>query len=136
MSNIDIKQAVALRVAFDQIEEAYEYMLSYAAQGRREEVDEGGGESHIRQYIRKFLAAALQISDSFMERTAEKSQAEFIKSFCADAGVVASIMSLLLSEESISSHKIDNVNGMIKIRSYLSDIFFIDQIMLPERGEN
>jgi hypothetical protein len=52
-----IAQATAMRDAFDRIEEAYEFMLAYAAQGRKREVEEGGGESQIRNYLKRFVGA-------------------------------------------------------------------------------
>ena len=39
-----------LAAAIDTIEETYEYMLAYAAQGRR--VEEDGSSSSIREYLK------------------------------------------------------------------------------------
>jgi hypothetical protein len=131
MSNA-LQQAATLRNAFDMVEEAYEFMLAYAAQGRRSEVGEGGGESQIRNYLRRFDQACDTLSGA-TEGLGGASGARFASRFAEDIAVVRSIIAILLDSRSISSDMIDNTNGLIAMRAFLTDIFFIDQAVLPPR---
>ncbi len=128
-----LAQAAKMRAAFDQIEESYEFMLAYAAQGRKREVEEGGGESQIRLYIRRFHSALddfiLAIGDGF----GVLDDAAFTERLRGDIAVTRSVMGLLLARPSISSDMIDNTNGLIAMRALLTDIFFVDQVVLPDR---
>ena len=51
-----------LRSAIDDVEEAYEFMLAYAAQGRQTEADTSG-ESQIRGFLERFRAGLDIFSD-------------------------------------------------------------------------
>ena len=128
-----IEQAAAMRAAFDRIEEAYEFMLAYAAQGRRSEVGEGGGESQIRQYLKRFDGALADYTTALTDGFAAKAGADFATRAREDAAVAGSVIGLLLAQESISSDMVDNTNGLIAMRALLTDIFFIDQVALPPR---
>lgn len=44
-----------------------------------------------------------------------------------------SVIAVLLDKPSISSDMVDNTNGLIAVRSFLTDLFFIDQAVLPPR---
>ena len=127
-----LQQAAAMRDAFDVIEEAYEFMLAYAAQGRKRETAEGGGESQIRNYLRRF-GGALEALDTALAQGLGPEGAAFADRFRTDIAVMRSVLGLLLSRPSISSEMIDNTNGLIAVRALLTDIFFADQVALPER---
>ena len=47
--------------------------------------------------------------------------------------VVQSVIALLLEQPSISSDMVDNTNGLIAMRILLTDLFLIDQAVLPPR---
>ena len=126
------KQAAKLRDAFDRIEESYEFMLAYAAQGRKQEVGEGGGESQIRQYLKRFDDALGNFADALQPGLGDAGAA-FTERVRNDVAVGRSVIGLLLSQPSISSDMIDNTNGLIALRALLTDIFFIDQAVLPSR---
>lgn len=51
-----MSDAVDVREAIDTIEEAYEFMLAYAAQGRQREPDTEGA-SQIRSFLERFARA-------------------------------------------------------------------------------
>ena len=129
----DATRAVAFRDAFDRIEEAYEFMLAYAAQGRKREVEEGGGESQILQYLKRFDAALADLQAALEPGLGDLNAAEFAKRATEDTAVARSVISLLLAQPSVSSDMIDNTNGLIAIRALLTDIFFLDQVVLPPR---
>ena len=128
-----IGQAATMRAAFDQIEESYEFMLAYAAQGRKREGEEGGGESQIRQYLKRFDAALGSLDSALQDGLGEPVGAAFAARFQNDLAVMHSIIGLLLTKPSITSDMIDNTNGHIALRAFLTDVFFVDQAVLPPR---
>ena len=131
----NFEHAAAMRGAFDVIEESYEFMLAYAAQGRKREIEEGG-ESQIRRYLKRFRDA-LDILDAASEnRIGSSAGIDFMNRFRSDIGVIRSVLELLLSHSSISSDMVDNTNGLIALRALLTDIFFLDQVVLPVRHGN
>jgi len=121
------------RDAFDRIEEAYEFMLAYAAQGRKREVEEGGGESQIRQYLRRFHAALDSLDEVLAEGFGPAEGAPFVARFRADLETTRAVIGILLGQPSITSDMIDNTNGLIAMRAFLTDLFFVDQAVLPPR---
>lgn len=125
------EQAASLRDAFDRIEEAYEFMLAYAAQGRSQEVQDGGGESQIRQYLKHFEAALADMDRALSQGLGD--DGAFTERVRGDVATAQSIVGLLLQRRSVSSSMVDNTNGLIALRALLTDIFFIDQAVLPER---
>ncbi|MBV1903945.1 MAG: hypothetical protein KUG58_09950 [Marinosulfonomonas sp.] len=128
-----LAQATALRNAFDQIEEAYEFILADAAQGRKQETEEGGGESQIRQYVKRFLSALGEVQKALSDGLGGADGAKFCERFQADIETVCSILSLPIGRPSISSDMIDNTNGLITMRALLTDILFVDTAILPHR---
>ncbi|MDE0307779.1 MAG: hypothetical protein OXI87_23275 [Albidovulum sp.] len=128
----DMKTAETMRRAFDVIEESYEFMLAYAAQGRKREIDEGG-ESQIRQYLKRFRGALDDLASVLQNGSSMRAGLDFLDCFKRDIRVVRSVLDLLLSKPSISSDMIDNTNGLISLRALLTDIFFVDQVVLPGR---
>jgi len=128
----EIEQAAAMREAFDTIEEAYEFMLAYAAQGRKRETEEGAGESQIRQYLKR-LSAALDALETAARPGFGAAGGDFAARFLSDLGVMRSVVGLLLAQGSITSDMVDNTNALVAVRAFLTDIFFIDQAVLPPR---
>jgi len=125
-----IQAAASVREAIDQIEEAYEFMLAYAAQGRTNEA-ETEGESQIRGFLKRFRASLDMMSTAMPELIASGSAgAAFSTRFDEDAAVMKSVLDLILEKTSISSDMIDNTNGLIAVRALLTDLFFIDQVLV------
>ena len=118
-----------IRKRIDGIEEAYEYMLAYAAQGRdREDVSEDGG-------IRKFLGDAVAALDGLhlvaQERLAAISipaapWADFLEILEADAARAKTLIAFALSQPVLSSELIDNLNATNHVRTLLTDVFLLD----------
>jgi len=129
--NDRIAQAASLRDAFDRIEEAYEFMLAYAAQGRSREVQESGGESQIRRYLKRFEAALGDMDAALAQGLGD--DGPFTHRVRSDVATARALVGLLLRRSSISSLMVDNTNGLIALRALLTDIFFIDQAVLPDR---
>lgn len=128
-----LEQAAALRAAFDIIEESYEFMLAYAAQGRKHEHAEGGGESQIRTHLKRMEGALADCDAAIADGLSGDVGAAFAARFRDNLAVARSIMGLLQAQPSVSSEMVDNTNGLIAMRAFLTDIFFVDQAVLPAR---
>jgi len=119
-----------IRENIELIEEAYEYMLAYAAQGR---ADEGAGPdgAHIRTFLVQFNEGTdkiLALMDDIQAKSPDSG--DFVAALKSDAATVKSVMSIMLGKDNVSSEMIDNANGLISVRSYLTALFFIDKAVL------
>jgi hypothetical protein len=116
------------------IEQAYEFMLAYAAQGREDEV--GGS---IRQFLERAaealdgLAATAGASPHAVNATSRQPFAAFIEVLDDDARKAGAALRLVLAQKSISSQLVDNLNASIHLRALLTDVFLIDEVL--KRGE-
>ncbi len=128
----ELRHAVAIRDAIDAVEEAYEFMLAYAAQGRKRETQDEGA-SKIRDYLNRFASALEAMEKAAPDALGAAAAEPFRDRFLADMAVMRSVIAVLLEQPSISSDMVDNTNGLIAVRSFLTDLFFIDQAMLPPR---
>lgn len=121
----------AIKENIDHIEEAYEYMLAYAAQGR---ADEGAGKdgAHIRTFLGRFLAAAKGLNQQVPALTggADTVGAGFQAEFARQSETIVSVLGILLARSNVSSEVVDNANALISMRAYLTDVFFIDKVLL------
>jgi len=125
MSRID-----DIRVEIEKIEEAYEFMLAYAAQGRS---DEGAGPdgAQIRILISQFSAAVGIIDRAVSIIPPDLPVAvAFIDQFKSDSATMTSVLAILLNSKNISSEMVDNTNGLISVRAYLTSLFFLDKAVL------
>ncbi len=130
---LDDAAAARMRDAFDTIEEAYEFMLAYAAQGRKSEESKSSGPSQIRQFLTRFRAATQDLADMLEGLQNDDGGVEFRQRWLDDTRGIRSVIDLLLAQPSISSEMIDNTNGLIVMRSFLTDLFFADHVLLPGR---
>jgi hypothetical protein len=121
----------------EKIEECYEFMLAYAAQGLRTEPGGGSG-SQLRTLLTRCDEALDGLGDVFTEivrreqlEPAEKYGA-FIAVLTQDATDARAAVGLVLAQPSISSQLIDNLNASIHLRALLTDLFLIDEIVRAE----
>src|SRR6266487_1510853 len=119
------------------IEECYEFMLAYAAQGLRTEPGGGSG-SQVRTLLTRADEALSDLGDVFTQivrhdtlQPAEKYDA-FIAMLSRDASDARAAIGLVLAQTSISSQLVDNLNASIHLRALLTDLFLIDEIVRPE----
>ena len=119
------------------IEECYEFMLAYAAQGLRTEPGGGSG-SQVRTLLTRADEALADLGEVFTKivrgdklEPAEKYHA-FIAMLSRDASDARAAIGLVLAQASISSQLIDNLNASIHLRALLTDLFLIDEIVRPE----
>jgi hypothetical protein len=120
------------------IEECYEFMLAYAAQGLpSDEGSQSGGQ------VREFLHRAAVTLDGLAEScaTAAKQEglepAERYHAFFAvldrDARDSLAAIELVLAQPAISSQLIDNLNASVHLRALLTDLFLIGEILETQR---
>jgi hypothetical protein len=120
------------------IEECYEFMLAYAAQGLPS--DRGG---HSGGQIREFLNRAVNAVNGLAESYATSVQNEglepagkyhaFFDVLDRDAGDSVAAMELVLAQPAISSQLIDNLNASIHLRALLTDLFLVDELLKTRR---
>jgi hypothetical protein len=119
------------------IEEAYEFMLAYAAQGLRLEPGSGMG-SQIRSMLITCEKSLNGLADVFTQIVrADNLQPtsayeNFITVLARDAEDAGASVQLVLAQPSISSQMVDNLNASIHLRALLTDLFLIDEIVRPE----
>ena len=123
------------------IEEAYEFMLAYAAQGLRSEPGSGTG-SQIRAMLTICNNSLAGLADVFTQivRTDKlepiAAYENFIAVLARDAKDAQASVELALAQPSISSQMIDNLNASIHLRALLTDLFLIDEIVRPDAVES
>src|SRR6202142_2592103 len=127
-----------LEKSCDAIEECYEFMLAYAAQGLSgDEGTQSGGQ--LRGYLTCAASAVAELADTFTAlvtqdglQPAEKYH-KFISVLNRDAQDALAAIELVLAQPSLSSQLIDNLNASIHVRALLTDLFLIDEIAKPKR---
>ena len=116
------------------IEECYEFMLAYAAQGI---VDEAGSQSaaQLRVFLRNAEGALFGLADAYKTVVTRESlepadrYVAFIDVLGRDAASALAAVQLVLAQPSISSQLIDNLNASIHLRALLTDLFLIDEVL-------
>jgi hypothetical protein len=110
--------------AIDAVEQTYEFMLAYAAQGRVN--DEDTSRTGIRAELTRLVDALNVIGSADLEGEAAKTFLEVVRQ---DAAKASAIISLVLSKPGISSQAVDNLNASIHIRALLTDLFILDETL-------
>ena len=119
------------------VEECYEFMLAYAAQGRPS--DEGGKPgAQIREFLQRAAAAIAELAEECPKVVKEQrlEPAQKYQSFLAvldrDARDSLAAIDLVLAQPSISSQLIDNLNASFHLRALLTDLFLVSDILRPQ----
>jgi hypothetical protein len=117
---------MSLPERIEAIEQAYELMLAYAAQGRQNDTDDS---SSIRRFLQRADAALDGLTACLAETVADRSNiyVDFIQVLDQDARHTRAALRLALGQRALSSQLIDNLNASIHIRALLTDIFLIDE---------
>src|SRR5215470_2886154 len=119
----------SLATAIDVVEETYEYMLAYAAQGR----SGGDDDESIRDYLKR-AEAALGVIAAVTPQAAgsaagDKADEAFLEIVRNDATRARAAMRFVLARRSIGSQIIDNLNASIHLRALLTDLFLLDEAL-------
>ena len=120
------------------IEESYEFMLAYAAQGLpTDSGSQSGGQ--IREYLRRAANAMCGLAESCTKalqqerlEPAERYHA-FFQVLVRDANDSLAAIELVLAQPAISSQLIDNLNASIHLRALLTDLFLLTEMAKPQR---
>jgi len=117
------------------IEECYEFMLGYAGQGLA-----GEDSGPVRDCLDRLSGALSGIAESY---SAEVKQENLQPSAAytgfgtvleADARAALAAVRLVLAQAGISSQLVDNLNASIHLRSLLTDLFLIDEVLKSQRA--
>jgi hypothetical protein len=125
-----------IRNRFEAIEECYEFMLAYAAQGLK---DENGSESgrQVREYMNRAVEALRGLAESCA--TAEREGDPFVAFLAVldrDARDSLAAIELVLAQPTISSQLIDNLNASLHLRALLTDIFLVGEVLTAQRSSS
>ena len=118
----------------DVIEESYEFMLAYAAQGLTgTEGSASGGQ--LREQLTRAEAALSGLGD-LLAALIDREPLEPGQTYHAfravldrDARDALAAVQLVLAQPAISSQVVDNLNASIHLRALLTDVFLIDEIL-------
>jgi hypothetical protein len=116
------------------MEECYEFLLAYAAQGLpTEQGSKSGGQ------VREFLHRAVQALKGLAETCAVALKEEglepadkylaFLAVLDRDAHDSLAAIELVLAQPAISSQLVDNLNASIHLRALLTDLFLMGEIV-------
>jgi hypothetical protein len=119
------------------IEESYEFMLAYAAQGLpTDSGSQSGGQ--IREYLNRAANAMRGLAES-CERALQHERLEpaqqygaFFQVLTRDANDSLAAIELVLAQRAISSQLIDNLNASIHLRALLTDLFLLTGMAKPQ----
>ena len=120
------------------IEECYEFMRAYAAQGLpSEEGSKSGGQ--VREYLNRAVKAIAGLAENCTAAVKQErwEPAEryytFFKVLGCDADDSLAAIELVLAQPAISSQLIDNLNASIHLRALLTDLFLVSEIVETQR---
>jgi hypothetical protein len=123
----------------DAIEEAYEFMLAYAAQGLASDAGSDAG-GQVRQFLGKAATAMIGLGatvGSLVEHERLEPAAAYL-AFCdvleQDARAALAAIELVRAQPAISSQLVDNLNASIHLRALLTDLFLVDELVKRRSG--
>jgi hypothetical protein len=127
-----------IRERCNTIEECYEFMLAYAAQGLpSDEGSKSGGQ--VREYLNRAVKAIAGLAQNCTAAVKQErwEPAEryytFFKVLGRDADDSLAAIELVLAQPAISSQLIDNLNASIHLRALLTDLFLVSEIVETQR---
>ena len=111
------------------IEECYEFLLAYAAQGLPGGAgSQSGGE--LRDYLKRAVEALTGLSAAASAAAAgDEHYKAFLVVLDRDAESALAAVRLVLAQPLISSQLVDNLNASVHLRALLTDLFLIDQAL-------
>jgi hypothetical protein len=115
------------------VEESYEFMLGYAAQG----LPSDAGHSQVRSFLCRAADAlrglqknCADIAEEERHKPAERhSLLPFLLVLHRDAADSVAALPLVLVQPAISSQLIDNLNASVHLRALLTDIFLLTEVL-------
>jgi hypothetical protein len=121
------------------VEECYEFMLAYAAQGLPTDAGSTPG-GQLREFLQRAVTALTGLAEIWAATVREEALESperyytFLKVLDRDATDSLAALNLVLAQPVISSQLIDNLNASIHLRALLTDLFILDEISKLQRG--
>jgi len=121
---------LALKDRIDVIEEAYEVMLAYAAQGH---TAEPGGPGGIRDHLERVSGALDGLEGAAAalappkDSNGEAAWVDFLEIVARDAEKARAVTRFVLAQDTIGSQTVDNLNASLHLRALLTDLFLLDE---------
>ena len=118
----------------DVIEECYEFLLGYAAQGLPTDDGSPAGRE-VRTHLQNTRAALIGLADSCRQAitTQHLELTSPYDAFCSmlerDVQDSLAAMELVLTQPALSSQLIDNLNASSHLRALLTDLFLVGEIL-------
>jgi hypothetical protein len=116
------------------VEECYEFMLAYAAQGLpSDQGSESGGQ--VREFLDRAVKALTGLSQTCVLAVKEEGlepadkYLAFVAVLDRDARDSLAAIELVLAQPAIGSQLIDNLNASIHLRALLTDLFLVSEIL-------
>jgi hypothetical protein len=122
----------------DAIEECYEFMLAYAAQGLPTDAGSKSG-GQVREFLQRAVKALTGLAEvctvAVRQEGLEPAEkyAAFVAVLDRDSRDSLAAIELVLAQPAISSQLIDNLNASIHLRALLTDLFLLDEILTKQR---
>jgi hypothetical protein len=119
------------------IEECYEFMLAYAAQGLPSDHGSQAGDE-VRGCLHRAVNAIAGLAESCAMKVKEQGlQPEeryhaFFAVLDRDARDSLAAIELVLAQPGISSQLVDNLNASIHLRALITDLFLVSDILKPQ----
>jgi hypothetical protein len=116
------------------VEECYEFMLAYAAQGHPSDQGSKSG-AQIREFLQRAATAIAALAEGYSKVVSDErlEPAEKYHAFFAvldrDARDSLAAITLVLAQPSISSQLVDNLNASVHLRALLTDLFLVSDIL-------
>src|ERR1019366_8803166 len=116
---------------FEIIEECYEFMLAYAAQGLASDKGSESGRQ-IREFLNRAVNALVGLPDRYAEAMGE-GRPSFPAVLERDATDSLAALDLVLAQPAISSQLIDNLNASVHLRALLTDVFLLGEVLRAQQ---
>jgi hypothetical protein len=115
------------------VEECYEFMLAFAAQGLTRDAGSASGEQ-LRNLLGRAVKSLTGLAGAYRTaicqaglQPANRHEA-FLAVLDRDCVDALAAMELVLAQSTISSQLVDNLNASIHLRALLTDLFLLDEI--------
>lgn len=123
------------------IEKCYEFMLAYAAQGITDDRESRNG-AQLRELLAGAVDAASGLPEAYaaiieaMNLATQPEYQDFLNILAADTSKALAAMRLVLVQPRISSQLVDNLNASLHVRTLLTDVFLLDEILhIPQPSQ-
>ena len=123
--------AADIEKRFEVIEECYEFMLAYAAQGLASDKGSESGRQ-VREFLNRAVCALSGLGEGCTEAI-RGARPPFLAVLDRDARDSLAAIELVLAQPSISSQLIDNLNASVHLRALLTDVFLLGEVLRAQQ---